>query len=212
MRRWHNERTDRLVRDDIRDMQNIRELSLMQLLVDTLPGKVGSLLSLNSLREDLQVAYKTVAAWMDILERFYYCFRVYPFHHSRVRSLKKEPKLYLWDWSEVPTKPPLLENMVASHLLKFCHFLKDWEGYRMNLYYIRDTSGREVDFLVAEKDTPWFAVEVRSADVEPSGNLRYFGQRMNIPFLYQVVLNKDVDQVQDSVRVMSLDKFLAALM
>ncbi|HLA49887.1 MAG TPA: DUF4143 domain-containing protein, partial [Thermodesulfovibrionia bacterium] len=173
---------------------------------------VGSLLSLNSLREDLSVAHKTVAHWMDILERFYYHFRIYPFHHKKIRSLKKEPKLYLWDWSDVPDeRGARLENIVASHLLKMCHFLNDVEGYKTDLHFLRDAEAREVDFLVTESDKPWFAVEVKSNSKEVSKSLPYFGDRLNIPFLYQVVSEKDVDVRKDKVRIISLDKFMVSL-
>lgn len=211
LRRWHNQRVERLVREDIRDMENIRELSLLQVLVDILPGRVGSLLSLNSLREDLSVAHKTVSNWVDVLERFYYHYRIYPFHHKRIKSLKKEPKLYLWDWSEVPDEGGRLENIVASHLLKLCHFLNDTEGYKTDLHFLRDIEGREVDFLVIEGGKPWFAVEVKSTSKEISKNLAYFGSRLEIPFLYQVVSENDVDIRKDTVRIISLDRFLASL-
>ncbi len=92
LRRWHNQRVERLVREDIRD------LSALQIMVDILPEKAGSLLSINSLREDLSVAHKTATKWVDVLERFYYHFRIYPFTHKKIKSLKKEPKLYLLDW------------------------------------------------------------------------------------------------------------------
>ncbi|MBI4972442.1 MAG: ATP-binding protein [Candidatus Omnitrophica bacterium] len=212
MRRWHNQRVERLVREDIRDMENIRELSLLQVLVDILPNKVGSLLSLNSLREDLSVAHKTVSKWMDVLERFYYHFRIYPFHHKKIRSLKKEPKLYLWDWSDVPDGGgSRLENIVASHLLKACHFLNDVEGYKTDLHFLRDIEGREVDFLVTENGKPWFAVEVKTTSKEISNNLLYFGSRLEIPFLYQVVYGEDVDLRKDKVRIVSMDRFLGSL-
>ena len=212
LRRWHNQRVERLVREDIRDLENIRELSLLQVLVDILPGKVGSLLSLNSLREDLSVAHKTVSNWVDVLERFYYHFRIYPFHHKKIHSLKKEPKLYLWDWSEVPDNSGArLENIVASHLLKMCHFLNDVEGYKTVLHFLRDIEGREVDFLVTENGKPWFAVEVKSTSREVSKNLNYFGDRLDIPFLYQVVSEENVDIRRDSVRILSLDRFLVSL-
>lgn len=212
LRRWHNQRVERLVREDIRDLENIRELSLLQVLVDILPGRVGSLLSLNSLREDLSVAHKTVAHWVDILERFYYHFRIYPFHHKKIRSLKKEPKLYLWDWSEVPDeRGARLENIVASHLLKMCHFLNDVEGYRTDLHFLRDVEGREVDFLVTENGKPWFAVEVKSNSREVSKNLLYFGDRLDIPFLYHVVSEENVDIRKDKVRIISLDRFMVSL-
>jgi predicted AAA+ superfamily ATPase len=211
LRRWHNQRVDRLVKEDIRDTENIRDLSALQVLVELLRERVGSLLSLNSLREDLNVTHKTVSQWMDVLERFYYHFRLYPFASTKIKSLRKEPKLYLWDWSEVSNEAARLENIVASHLLKLCHFLYDAHGYRIHLYFLRDVEGREVDFLVTIDDKPWFAVEVKTSGMAVSKHLRYFAQRLEIPYCYQVVGEGDVDFVKDGVRVMAVDRFLGAL-
>src|SRR5262249_8156864 len=151
---WHGERVERLVAEDIRDTEMIRDLSKVEMLADMLPAKVGSLFSLNSLREDLEVSHKTVSGWVDVLERFYYQFRVYPFTQKSVRSLKKEPKLYLWDWSEVSSEAARFENLVGSHLLKFVHFLKDTEGHKAELFFLRDVDQREVDFLVCINRKP----------------------------------------------------------
>lgn len=211
LRRWHNQRVERLVKEDIRDTENIRDLSALQVLVELLHDRVGSLLSLNSLREDLSVAHKTVTQWMDVLERFYYHFRIYPFASTNIKSLRKEPKLYLWDWSEVNSEAARLENIVASHLLKLCHFLYDANGYRVDLFFLRDMEGREVDFMVVVDDKPWFAVEVKTSDLTVSKHVRYFAQRLEIPWCYQVVADVDVDFVKDGVRVMSVDRFLCAL-
>jgi len=211
-RRWHNQRLERLVKEDIRDLENIRDLSALQILVDLLPTKVGSLLSLNSLREDLSVAHKTVASWMDILERFYYHFRIYPFAHKKIKSLKKEPKLYLWDWSEITDhNGAKLENVVASHLLKLCHCLNDVDGYKAELSFLRDIDGREVDFLVTNDGKPWFAVEVKSSAADVSKTLSYFGDKLNIPFLYQVVDQRNIDIRKDKIRILSMEKFLSSL-
>lgn len=211
-RRWHNQRLERLVKEDIRDLENIRDLSALQILVDLLPTKVGSLLSLNSLREDLSVAHKTVASWMDILERFYYHFRIYPFAHKKIKSLKKEPKLYLWDWSEITDhNGAKLENVVASHLLKLCHYLNDVDGYKAELYFLRDIDGREVDFLVTDDGRPWFAVEVKASAADVSKTLSYFGDKLNIPFLYQVVDERNIDIRKDKIRILSMEKFLSSL-
>lgn len=212
LRRWHNQRLDRLIREDIRDIENIKDLSALQILVDILPEKVGSLLSVNSLREDLSVAHKTASAWMEILERFYYHFRIYPFFHKKIRSLKKEPKLYLLDWSELSGNDSVrLENIVACHLLKLCNYLNDVEGYKTELCFLRDVDGREVDFLVSEGGKPWFAVEVKASSREVSRNLSYFGSKMNIPFLYQVVSEKNTDIRKDNIRIIGADKFLLSL-
>ncbi len=210
LRRWHNERVDRVIKEDIRDIENVRDLSALQTLVELLPDKVGSLFSLNSLREDLGVAYKTIALWVAILEKFYYHFRIYPFQMKKIKSLKKEPKLYLWDWSEIKDEGAKFENMVASHLLKFCYFLFDMEGYKANLYYLRDIEKREVDFLVAIDGKPWFCVEVKSTFKNIPNSLRYFGEKLKIPFIYEVVKEKNIDYIKDNIRIISADKFLTA--
>ena len=95
LRRWHNEKVDRLFREDIRDIEQIRDIVSMQLLGDLLPERAGSLLSINSLREDLNVSHRALSSWLNILESFYYCFRIYPYAGKNFRSLKKESKLYL---------------------------------------------------------------------------------------------------------------------
>ncbi|OPX37593.1 MAG: hypothetical protein B1H12_04465 [Desulfobacteraceae bacterium 4484_190.2] len=160
LRRWQNDKNDRLFREDIRDIQQIRDMAGMQLLSDMLPDGVASLLSVNALREDLEVSHRAVTNWLNILEAFYYCFRIYPFVGKDYRSLKKGPKLYLMDWSEIRDEAKRFENLMASHLLKLVHFLYDYEGYRANLNFLRNVDKKEVDFLVTTDQKPWFAVEV----------------------------------------------------
>ena len=60
------------------------------------------------------------------------CFRIPPFGAPGIRAVKKETKLYLWDWSQVPGRGERIENLVACHLLKYCNFLEDTEGHRMS--------------------------------------------------------------------------------
>jgi predicted AAA+ superfamily ATPase len=211
LRLWHNERTDIVVKEDIRDIESIRDLSALQILIELLPAKVGSLFSLNSLREDLNVTHKTVALWVDVLEKFYYHYRIYPFQTTLVKSIRKEPKLYLWDWSEVTDEEARLENIVASHLLKFCHFLFDVEGYKAQLFFLKDKEQREVDFLITVENKPWFCVEVKRTFKGIPPPLRYFSEKLKIPFTYEVVDQEDVDLMKDKVRIMSVHKFLSAL-
>jgi uncharacterized protein len=211
LRRWHNERVDRLVREDIRDVATIRDISGMMLLGDMLPERAGSLLSINSLREDIGVSHKALTNWFNIFESMYYCFRIYPHAGKNFRSLKKEPKLFLWDWSEIEDESARFENLIASHLLKFVHFLKDYEGYRVDLKYLRSAEKKEVDFLITCDNKPWFAVEAKLNKTSVSPNLPYFHSKIDIPFLFQVVKKTDVDILVDNVRVVSADRFLSGL-
>jgi len=211
LRRWQRERMDRFFREDVRDLENVRDLSSMELLADMLKDRIGSPLSLQSLREDLEASHRAITHWIDIFERLYFCFTITPFVHKRVRSLKKPPKLYLWDWSSVPDRGARFENLVASHLLKLKHAFEDQEGFNIGLYYLRDASKREVDFLITHDERPWFAVECKIGKDSTNPALNYFGDRLNIPYLYQVSLEDREDVYDGKVRVMPASKFLSGL-
>lgn len=211
LRRWHNQKNDRLFREDIRDLEQIRDIAGMQLLGDMLPGRAAALLSINSLREDLEVSHRAVSNWLNILESFYYCFRIYPYVGKNYRSIKKESKLYLWDWSEIDDESKRFENLIASHLLKFVHFLIDHEGYRAGLYFLRNVDKKEVDFLVTIDEKPWFSVEAKINDLTVSPHLHYFKEKLNIAHSYQVVKKSGIDRFIKQIRVISADRFLSGL-
>jgi uncharacterized protein len=211
LRRWHNEKIERMFRDDIVSIEQVRDLGRMKLLSDLLPERVGSLFSTNSAREDLESGFKAVSHWLVVLESFYYHFRIRPFVHRWIRSIKKEPKLYLWDWSEVPDPAARFENMIAGHLLKLCHFLYDRDGLRAELSFLRDVDKKEVDFLVTVDRKPWFAVEAKLSDENVSTNLRYFLDKLKIPFAYQVIRKSGVHSLIRGVHVVSADRFLGGL-
>ena len=211
LRRWHNEKLERLFREDIRDIENLRDISSAKLLGDLLPSKVASPLSINAIRDDLEVSHRALTNWLDVLEQFYYHFRIYPYSAKIIRSIKKEPKLYLIDWSEVENESAKFENMIASHLLKLAQYLNEYEGYKIMLYYLRNVDKKEVDFLLTADKKPWFAVEVKLNETSPSPNLLYFRERLRIPFLYQVIMKKDIDFIKNGVRIISAGKFLSGL-
>ncbi|MFN0061577.1 MAG: ATP-binding protein [Myxococcaceae bacterium] len=202
-RRWRRERHSRILREDLRDLETVKEISLLEALLDALPERVGSPLSVRSLVEDLQVAHDTVSRWLTLLENVYLTFRVAPYGVSRIRAVKKEQKLYLWDWSSAETPGAQFENLVASHLLKYCHFLEDTQGHRMELRYLRDRNGREIDFVVLKEKKPVFAVECKTSDSAVSPHVFYFAERTPIPKFYQVHLGTtDVEKDGGRIRVL----------
>ena len=183
---WQRDRMQKVVGDDLRDLERVNEISQLLMLAEILPSRVGSPLSLNSLSEDLQVSQPTIARWNTILSNLYYTYLVSPFGAPKIRAVKKLQKVYMWDWSLVPEEGPRFENLVASHLLKYCHYIEDTEGDVMELRYLRDTDGKEIDFVVIKNRKPIFAVECKTGDKQLSKNIQYFKQRTTIPLFYQV--------------------------
>jgi len=209
-RRWQRERTHRVIYEDIRDLENVKDISLLELLAAELPNRVGAPLSVKNLKELFQVSHETIERWLKIFERMYYCFRIPPYGPPKVRAVKKEQKLYLWDWSIVPEPGPRFENFIASHLLKYCHFREDTEGYRMDFRFLRDTDKREVDFVVLENGKPLFAVECKAGEKNVNPSLYYFMERTKIPKFYQLHEgNRDFEK--NGVRVLPAQTFCKEL-
>lgn len=215
LKRWHRGRRERIVQTDIRDLESIKDLTNIEILMDALPDRVGSPLSRKSLAEDLAVDFKTIERWITILENVYYCYRIPPYGAPKIRAVKKEQKLYLWDWSELHVsdgpelerKGVVWENFVAGQLLKYCHFIEDTEGAKMELRFLRDFDGREVDFVVLRDKRPIFAVECKAGERSVSPSLQYFVDRTPIPIFYQVHAGRSSRAVSDKIKLLPFADF-----
>ena len=207
LKRWHRNRQDKIIREDLRSLERVKDIHSLEILAEMLPERVGSLLSIKSISRDLSVDFKTAKHWIEIFESLYYCYRIRPYGPPKVRAIKKEQKLYLFDWSQIESRGIRFENMVASHLLKFCHFLEDTAGDKMELRFLRDTDKREIDFVVIKNKKPLFAVECKSGDGPPSPHIKYFRERTNIPQFYQVHLKNKESSPFPNVAIMPFEKF-----
>ena len=188
LRLWHKERTYRIINDDLRDLDQVKGLSAIELLADALPYRVGSPLSIKNLADDLSANHSTIRRWVQILDNIYYSYRISPYGAPKIRAVRKEQKLYLWDWSAIEDPAFRFENMVASHLLKYCHFLEDTQGFDMELRFLRDMDKREIDFVVLKNKKALFAVECKTGERQISPHINYFKARTKIPKFYQVHL------------------------
>lgn len=207
LRRWHIQRVNRLIKTDLKDWEDVKDLEKIHSLAEELPNRVGSPLSINALSKDIEVDFKTMKRWLGVLGSLYYCFQISPYGSKKIRAVKKEQKLYMWDWSQIENRGLRFENLVASHLLKYIHYQEDAEGYKMELRFLRDTDKREVDFVVLKNNKPLFAVECKTGEKAISPNILYFKQRTDIPYFYQVHLGQTHRQVDDRVAIMPFEAF-----
>lgn len=185
--RWQVERTSRVIQQDLRDLETVKDISLLEILMHTLPSKVASPFSIKSLQEDLSVSPTTIERWVQLLEMLYYCYRVPPYGPPKIKAVRKTQKLYLWDWSEIDSFGARFENLVASQLLKYCHHEEDTKGLKTELRYFRDVvTEKEIDFIVLQKGKPLFAVECKTGEGQLSKSLKDNGYRLKIPKLFQV--------------------------
>jgi len=194
--RWKNLRQHQLFREDIRDLSHIQEIAHIEILANILKEQAGQLVNLSSFAKHIQVSVSTIKRWLGTLENFYYCFLIKPWTKNISRSLLKEPKLYLWDWSEITDPGAKAENFVAAHLLKAIHYWTDCGFGNYDLFFIRDKDKREVDFLVTKNQKPWFLVEVKhSKSNSLNENLYRFQEYTKAQHAFQVVFDLEPIEV-----------------
>lgn len=195
--RWHSLRQQQLMQEDIRQLSQVQDLPQLEMLATILKSEAGQLLNYTSVANSIQVSVPTVQRWIKILSSLFYCFTINPWSKNIRRSLRKEPKIYLWDWSNINDLGKRYENFIASHLLKAVHYWTDCGFGQFGLYFVRDKEKREVDFLVTKDEKPWFLVECKYANNHGiSKSLYYFKSEINAEHAFQVVFDMpfvDVD-------------------
>ena len=187
-RRWRRERFDRVLREDVRDLEPVRDIQLLGLFLDLLRHRVGGLIVVSNLARDLEISPKTAKAWLETLERMYLVFSVRPYTNSLPRAVRKPPKVYFFDNGDVlGDEGARFENLVATSLLKRLHYLEDSQGYKYELRYIRDKEGREVDFAIVKEGELEELIEVKYSDDSIARSLSYYANRLNPKKAVQIV-------------------------
>ena len=190
--RWSRLREQQLLQEDVRELTRVQELGQLELLAILLKSQAGQLTSYSKLAKKIRVSVDTIRRWLGILEAMYYCYAVRPWSKNITRSILKEPKYYLWDWSQCGDAGARNENFIASHLLKAVQYWTDTGRGDYGLFFLRDKEKREVDFLVSKNGIPWFIVEVKTSMSAPlSSNLALFAKQTGVEHVFQVAIDGD---------------------
>ena len=188
-RQWSRTRQDRLFQEDIRTLGKAFDLSKIELLAELAVLNASCLLNYSSFAKIVRASVESIQRWTTLLEQLSFCFRLRPWTRNISRSLVKEPKLYLTDWSGIPDIGKRNENFVASSLMKAVEGWNDTGLGEFGLYYIRTKDKREVDFIVIRNSEPWVLVEVKTGDKSLSPQLEYFQNQTGAKHAFQLVLD-----------------------
>ena len=160
---------------------------MIGILGQLLGERSGEQLVMANLAQDVGVAPNTIRSWIEVLCSLHVGFLVRPWFRNVASSLRKEPKWFLRDWSEIADEGKRFETLVACHLLKAVEAWTDLGHGQFELRYLRDKQKREVDFLVVRDGQPWFLVEAKLADTALGKNLAYFQQQTRASHAFQIV-------------------------
>lgn len=210
--RWRKLLIDRVIREDIRDLEPISKIQSMFLLVDMLRERVGSTISYSSIARDIQVSPHTIKHWINILENMYLIFKITPYTKNVARAVLKEPKIYFFDTGMVrKDEGALFENLVALSVKKHLHHLEDTLGEENSLHFIRDKEKREVDFVIAVNRRAKMLIEVKVGEKDLSRHLLYFKNKIQGVEAVQIVKNMDRPLTVDGIQIEKASDWLSNL-
>ena len=173
--RWKRAHADLILKEELLSLTAVRDIQSIETLIELLRARVGSPVSNHSLARDLQKSPNTIRHWLKLLEDLYVIFKLTPYHKNIARSLLKAPKYYFYDNGMAQGNPGTrLENLAACALLKETHRAQDVDGADLDLHFIRNKEGQEIDFLVTREKQPWRLIEVKWQDDRLSPNFKKF--------------------------------------
>jgi len=211
---WHQDYLNLYLREEIRDLTRISDIDGVETLVHLLPKKIGNILSINSLKEDLNVSHGTVQTWLESLKRLYLILPLSPWQKKIHKSIKKEKKYYFLDWAYVPAgdRGARFENMVAVFLKRLCNSLTENGLGLYELFFVRDLAKREVDFLIVKGEDPVLLIETKTKDVKIPGFSLNLAKKLNdIPVVQLVHRPGVLKKVDRKAFVISAHHFFSVL-
>ncbi len=173
-RRWANTHTSAILKEDMLELDKYQRISQLETLLELLKTSVGSAIQYENLSKILQCDGKTVKKMLNLLEGFYFIFKIQPYYKNIRKSIRKQPKYYFYDIAQVSDKGARFENLVACALLKNNHFKEDCYGEKRQLYYLKNKDKKEIDFLITKDNKPFQMIETKWKDEKLTSHFDLF--------------------------------------
>jgi uncharacterized protein len=213
------------VERDVRQISQIKELSLFQKCLRLCAGRIGQVLNYNNLANEVGVSVPTIKHWISVLEASYLIILLQPYYRNFNKRIIKSPKLYFTDVglasfllgihtkeqiSRDPLRGQLFENLVVIDLMKM--FTN--RGLVPNFYFYRDNNQHEVDLLIQQAST-LLPIEIKSSETfhksfltglhyfatiseqAPQGAIIYAGEHQAMQRIhdYDIIYFKEIDRL-----------------
>lgn len=161
------------IEPDVRQIENVTDLNKFQMFLKLCAGRVGQLFNASAIANEIGVNYKTIQAWLSILEASFIIFLLPPFYKNFNKRLTKSPKIYFYDTGLICSllglrsaeelnfhylKKEIFESLAISEIKKRLVNTNSHAG----LYFWRDSTGHEIDCII-EAGAKITAIEIKSS-------------------------------------------------
>ncbi len=207
-KKWKNSYLDKLINEDLLSLGHIKEVENVARLLLLLPHKIGSPLSVNSLLQDMLVSYNALRNYLSLIEMAYVTFMISPYSSGISRSIKKEKKLYFYDWTHVRDEGAKFENYIAVELKAMIEIWNDL-GNEFGLNYLRTKDGKESDFLITKEGTPWLIIEAKTKSQKIANHHFITAKKLGNIHVLQIVKENNIAKRYDRGYQISASRFFA---
>ena len=169
---------------DVRDFHQIEDELAFYNFLTAVAARTGQLLNYANLANDVHIDHRTAKLWLSILERSGVIQLLHPYSRNITKRLVKSPKVYFLDtglacfltnWTSPES---LLTGAQSGHMLEtwvFGEILKSYwhNGETPNIFFYRDSNGKEIDFLI-EQDMTLYPMEVKKTAMPDETDIKNF--------------------------------------
>lgn len=158
---------------DVRDLLQIKDMMQFHTFIRLCAGRIGSLLKVSELANEIGVSSHTITSWLSVLQASYIVILLPPYFENSRKRLTKTPKLYFTDTglachllgiesaqqlARDRMRGALFENFIIMEALKRRYNT----GKESNLYFYRDSHQNEID-LILKNSSGLYGIEIKSA-------------------------------------------------
>lgn len=147
---------------DVLEFERVKSSRVVMDLLRLLAYQIGSEVSMNELGSSLKIDHKTVARYLDILEKAYIIFNLRPFSSNKRKEIAKKSKYFFYDlgirnaiiseYSPIEQRNDtgaLFENFVIVERMKYNAYMKN----HYNAFFWRTSNNNEVDLVEEHSGT-----------------------------------------------------------
>jgi len=201
---WLDAYVDAVIQREVRELANLDRLATLPRLVSLLATRTASLLNMAELSRAAGIPQTTLQRYLTLLEHVFLLVRIPAWHANLGKRLVRSPKLHLVDSglacrargvtaerlvSDPVTFGPLLESFVGMELVKQA----SWSDRAVRVHHFRTSAGREVDFVLEDRQGLVAGVEVKASATIGANDfvgLRVLEEALGDRFVRGVVLHK----------------------
>lgn len=166
---------------DIRNLTQVGDTLSFLKFMTALASRIGQLLNLNSIANEVGITIPTAQRWLSILVASNIVYILEPYYNNIMKRAVKTPKVYFldtglaayltkWKTSEVLEKGTMAGSFFENYVI--VEIIKSYNNsgeLRPPVYFYRDKEKREID-LIIEQNGKLYPIEIKKT-ANPNKNM-----------------------------------------